>query len=438
MAAFRAWTGPLCEHLLRRRAAGRGAHSQRGRLALIRGYYGRDAAHRYFVGSSDGGHEALALAQRFPDDFDGIVAGEPANNWAPLLGLYETWLGRVNLDAGGHQILTAEKLPALHAAVMKACANTSGVIVDPRACAFRPGSIECPTGTDTPVCLTPAQVRVVRAFYRGPTDAAGRNLFDGGEAYGSELAWNYWAVRPAADPAAPNDTYATVIGLNYLRNMAYWRNPPVTFGLRDVRFTAAAHRRLQHEGDLYNATNPDLRRFAAHGGKLIIWHGWADQAISPFESLDYYSAVVRWSGGFRRSQAFSRLYMIPGSYHCPCGIPNNGDPETVLDIVTPLVRWVRDGVAPATLTLPITHKSSGAPLDSLTVAPFNPLAPAPRNHGLNSNYRYIARRSQYRPGHELWCEQKGRRLECRRRARSASSHSAQTRSHTTQRLKRRR
>jgi len=386
---------------------------------LIHAYYGRSATHRYFVGGSDGGNEALDLAQRFPNDFDGIVAGEPALNWSALLGLFQPWLGRVNLDTRDRPILTAEKLPALHAAVLKACANSYGVITDPRSCTFRPESIGCPAGTDNASCLTPAQVRVVRAFYRGPTDAAGRNLFDGGEPYGSELAWRFWAVQPAADQAAPLDTYSAQIGLNYLRNMAYWHNPPLTFGLRDVRFTAAEHARLQQLGDLYDATDPDLSAFQAHGGKLIMWHGWADQAIPPFQTLNYYRAVARWSGGYRGAQAFSRLYMIPGSYHCPCGIPNNGDPETVLDMVTPLVRWVADGVAPGTLTLAITQKSSGKPLNVLQVSPFNPLAAVPQNNGLNSNYRYVGL-GQYEPGHELWCAQQGLRLECSRTPRSAS------------------
>src|SRR4051812_42907913 len=143
-------------------------------------------------------------------------------------------------------------------------------------------------------------------------------------------------------------------------------------------------------------------------------------ARPPFQSLNYYRAVVRWSGGFRRSQSFSRLYMIPGSYHCPCGIANNGDPETVLDLVTPLVRWVEDGVAPGTLTLRITQKSTGKPLKALHVSPFNPLKPAPRNNGLNSNSRYIGL-GQYQPGHELWCEQHGPRLQCTRPPRAASS-----------------
>ena len=373
---------------------------------------GRGPAHSYFDGVSDGGHEALDLAQRYPGDFDGILAGAPANNWAPLAGMFEPWLARVNLDAAGHQILTAEKLPALHTAVLAACANAHGVITDPRACTFDPASIQCPAGTDNPGCLTAAQVSVVRAFYRGPTDPQGRNLFDGGEPYGSELAWAGWAVMPAADQNAPGDTIAAQLGLNYLKYAAFWHNPPSSFSLRDVQFTDAAYRQLKPLGGIYNATDPGLRAFRAHGGRLILYQGWADQAIPPFATVDYYRAVVGQLGGYQAAQSFSRLYMIPGLYHCPCGQPVDGDPATTVGLMTALVNWVEHGQAPAAITLPVTAQTTGAKLTSLTVAPLNPLTSPPRNNGLNSNYRYIGVTSAYQPGNELWCTQRGTSLVC--------------------------
>jgi len=380
--------------------------------ALIGTFYGRGPAYSYFSGVSDGGHEALDLAQRYPTDFDGIVAGAPANNWAPLLGLFEPWLARVNMDAAGHQILSAEKLPALHAAVMKACADAHGVIRDPRACTFDPASIQCPSGVDTASCLTAAQVQVVRKEYRGPTDPQGRNLYDGGEPYGSELAWKFWLLNPASDQRAPADTYAAVIGLNYLKYLAFWNNPPESYSLRDVQFTDAMDQRLEILGGIYNATDPDLRAFRAHGGKLLIYHGWADQAIPPFSTLDYYAAVGRHMGSYAAAQSFSRLYMIPGLYHCPCGQPVDGDPATVVQFLPQLTAWVENGRAPAAVELPVTAQTTGLPLKTLTVTPFNPLTPAPKNNGLNSNYDYIGKTSAYQPGNELWCTQQGQTLVC--------------------------
>ena len=393
--------------------------------ALIRAYYGRDAAHRYFDGVSDGGHEALALAQRYPDDFDGIIAGAPANNWAALAGLFEPWLARVNLNRNDRQILTAEKLPALHTAVMRACADASGVITDPRACTFRPESLRCQPGADTVSCLTPAQVAVVRAFYRGPTDSRGRNLFDGGMPYGSELAWQVWAVQPAADTAAPLDTVAAALGLNYLRNAAFWHNPPVTLGLRDVRFTAAEHRRLQEVGDIYDATNPDLRRFAARGGKLIMWQGWADTGSTPFGTLTYYDAVVRYLGQ-RATDRFLKLYMIPGVYHC-----GGGPTPATADYLTPLMTWQEQGLAPnrivtsfaASPTDPtITRTRPAFPYPSIAkyTGSGNPndqanWVQAPPEHHYAAHYPWLGD-SHYSPRFPLWCRQEGLTMMCRRRA----------------------
>jgi hypothetical protein len=138
----------------------------------------------------------------------------------------------------------------------------------PRNCTFNPASITCPSGTDTPACLTPGQVRVVREEYRGPTDPAGRNLYDGGEPYGSELAWN-WFINPDTDNN-PADTVAGQFGLNYLKYMASVPNPPASFTLSDLTFTDAEYGELEQFGGVYNATDPDLSAFRAHGGKLII------------------------------------------------------------------------------------------------------------------------------------------------------------------------
>jgi Tannase and feruloyl esterase len=376
--------------------------------AAIRAYYGTGPAGSYFDGCSDGGHEALDLAQRYPDDFNGIIAGAPANNWAPLLGLFESWLAVTNTDSQGHQVLTLAKLPALHAAVMKACAGADGVIQDPRNCTFNPASIMCPSGTDKPTCLTPAQVTVVREEYRGPADPAGRNLYDGGEPYGSELAWT-WFINPDTDNN-PANTVAGQFGVNYLKYMASVPNPPASFTLSDLKFTDAEYNELEQFGGVYNATDPDLSAFRAHGGKLIIYHGWADQAIPPFSTIDYYAAVEKTMGGFASSQGFSRLYMVPGGYHCLGG----GDPAVTANFLTPLINWVEKGQAPGALTFPVTAQTTGAKITSLTVPPLDAATPAPRNNGLNSNYHYIGINSAFTP-EQTWCTQRGFTTVCRTR-----------------------
>jgi Tannase and feruloyl esterase len=379
--------------------------------ALIHAFYGRDPAYSYFSGVSDGGHEALVLAQRYPQDFNGIIAGAPANNWAPLAGLFEPWIVASNRSADGKQILTAEKLPALHAAVMAACADSHGVIQDPRACAFDPASIRC-AGPDRPDCLTDEQVKAVREEYRGPHDAQGRNLFDGGEPYGSELAWSFWIVMPAADAAAPGDTYAAALGPNYLNDLAFRSNPATPYTLATMGFTADMHQRLLDFGGVYDATDPDLDAFRANGGKIIVYHSWADQAIPPFATIDYYRAVANQMGGYQAIQSFSRLYMIPGLYHCPCGQTVDGDPATTVQFMPQLVNWVEHGQAPGDIALPVTAQTAGERTSELKISPFDPTQPAPHNNGLNSNYDYIGASSDYQKRNELWCAWDGERLTC--------------------------
>ncbi len=271
---------------------------------------------------------------------------------------------------------------------MARCANSHGLIVDPRRCGFDPASLRCSPGRDSDRCLTPAQVRAVRAVYRGPTDRQGRSLFNGGEPYGSELAWRGQFVQPAADAAAPGDTLSAELALNYLKYMGFVHNPPADFTLADVRFTDSLFRRLDVLGSaIYNANDPDLHAFAAHGGKLILYHGWADQAISPWSTLDYYRAVERASGGFAASQAFSRLYMVPGGYHCLFG-PDES--VNLADFLTPVMSWVERGIAPVDVPAEV-RTPAGDTTMAQTLHPFDALAPVrhPAPGGLNSHYDYI-------------------------------------------------
>ena len=340
--------------------------------AVLRAYYGRGPAHRYFDGCSTGGRQGLILAQRWPADFDGILAGAPASNLAPLSGLFDPWLVRRNTGADGAQILSREQLPALHAAVTRACGE---VIADPRQCGFRPASLRCPPGQHRPSCLTGAQVAAVTAFYRGPADRAGRSLFSGGVPYGSELTWTWFIGAAGTRPA---DTDAGTIALNYLRYLAYPVNPPASYSLDDVRFDRSTLDRLNVVGDaLYHANNPDLSAFRARGGKLIMYHGWADGVIPPWSTIDYYRAVERRAGGFAPAQTFSRLYLIPAAYHCLFGPDLREVTEiAVPELLTPLMEWVESGVAPGEIGVPtVTATPEPELVRYLTVQPHDALAP---------------------------------------------------------------
>ncbi len=356
--------------------------------AVITAYYGRPASYSYYDGCSTGGREALTLAQRYPRDFNGILAGAPASNLAPLT-LLSAWMAVSNTGPGGHQILTAAKIPALHAAVIRACGNAHGIIADPRRCGFRPASLQCPPRQDSRSCLTPAQVRAVREFYRGPVDKRGRSLYNGGEPYGSEQGWINNFVEPAADTAAPADTADAAIALNYFKYMGFLPNPPASFTLADIRFTDAEFAKINRLGDaIYNANNPDLRQFAAHGGKLILYHGWADQTIPPWSTLDYYAAVERASGGFRASQDFSRLYMVPGAGHCL--LAPDFKSLNFADFLSPLIAWVQHGSPPQTIEADSRSLSTFKITLRQQVRPYNALAPVkPAPGSLNAHYHYI-------------------------------------------------
>ncbi|MHB8283200.1 MAG: tannase/feruloyl esterase family alpha/beta hydrolase [Caulobacteraceae bacterium] len=309
--------------------------------AVIRRYYGQAPRFSYFSGCSDGGREALMEAQRFPADFDGVAAGAPALNFLVQNTFFHAWMALSNTGADGKAILTADKLPILHAAALADCDAADGLkdgeIENPRVCRFDPGVTQCAAGApDTFSCLTPAQVRVARAFYEGPTDAEGRHFTAGGPQVGSELAW-----RGVYVPQTPDQpTMSAGIALGVLKYLAFPQNPPTDFKLSDFKFTQAEFDRLQALHPLYDATDPNLAPFKARGGKLILWHGWSDPHISPLNLIAYYEAV-RTTLGAGAAEAFSRLYLFPGLYHCA-----GGDGETQFDILTPLMAWVEAGQAP--------------------------------------------------------------------------------------------
>lgn len=365
--------------------------------AVVRAFYGTPPRYSYYDGCSTGGRQALVEAQNDPADFNGILAGAPIINMGSI-SLEQAWLVVSNTDATGHQILTSEKLPALHAAVVRQCGDATGTVTQPRRCAFDPASLRCPAGTDTDSCLTPAQVTTVREFYRGPTTTSGLQLFNGGMTYGSELGWQTWAVMPKADTSAPGDTEAARTALSAFRDLYFPQNPPASFTLADVRFTVAEY--LRGEGNAqhtYNATNPDLRAFTARGGKLILYHGMADEAVSPQSTEDYYAWVERLAGGFAASQRFSRLYVVPGAYHCMFG-PDLVAPTRYneADFLDPLVAWVQHGIAPGTIDALDASLDGSSPDIDHTVSPVDALRPVPAVPGsLNANYHYVGATSDY-------------------------------------------
>ncbi len=299
--------------------------------AITAAYYGKAPARSYFQGCSDGGREGMKEAQAHPTDFDGIVAGAPANYISSGF-LRFAWQEARNRDAGGAPIWTATASKTLHAAVMTRCDGIDGVVdgqIDaPRSCATDPQVVACAEGPERPgICLSAAQVATARAYYSGPIDAAGRHLWLGGLARGSELTW------------AGTSRQALVEG--YMSDMIYGSARPGGVKLGDIAFTADQAREIMGLGAHYDAYDADLTRFRARGARMIVWEGAADPSAGPNATLNYYQSVRDRLGGLAKARETMRVFILPGVYHC-----RGGTMPYEANFLGAIVRWVELGEAP--------------------------------------------------------------------------------------------
>ena len=331
--------------------------------AVIKGFYGNAPTDSYFDGCSDGGREALIEAQRYPTDFNGIIAGSPASVQTELNAFEEAWNAQASTAADGvTSVLTASDLTPIHNAVLQACggstAMTLGYLADPLACHWQPSSIECTSGqtsTAADYCLTAAQVETVNKLYSGPTDSTGKLLYPGYEVRGSELNWAGWIVPMSGDVEAT--TTDAGIGTGAWQSLV---SETGTFDGKasylDVKFTAAEFAKVtsQNDGEL-DATDPNLSDFEAAGGKLILWAGYADPAINPVGTISYYQAVEQTMGGSAATSQFARLFLLPGVAHC-----GGGQGPDDFDALTAVTDWVTTGKAPSSLLTSASDRSSGA------------------------------------------------------------------------------
>lgn len=321
--------------------------------AIVGAYYGKPPAYSYFNGCSTGGRQGMVQAQRFPSDFDGIVSGAPVLNEIGDGTLHLLWSARANADKDGKPILDARKIPLIRNAVMAKCETLDGakdnILQDPRTCDFKPEDMQC-QGDEQSNCLTSAEVGVVNRIYNGAHNAKGEKLFKGGMARGSEYEWSPPFVGPtSADGIKTNGSILNRSSMIYqfTQYLTFFDDPgpsydPMTFDWdRDPP-------RLMLTESLYNAQNPDLRKFKADGNKLILYHGWDDAEIPPALSVDYYETATKTMGGPEATRDFFRLFMIPGMAHCRRGPGADG-----FDPVIAMENWVEKGQAPDFI---LTHK----------------------------------------------------------------------------------
>jgi hypothetical protein len=314
---------------------------------IIQAFYGSPVKHAYFNSCSDGGREALMEAQRFPADYDGIIAGAPANYWTHLVSNAVS-----NLQAlvkTKESFIPPAKLPAIQAAAQKACdlddRVADDVIENPARCHFDTAVLLC-KGDETDACLTSSQITALNALYAGGHFSDGKQFFPGyvpgGEA--AKENWDLWITGPA-----PGQSLMYAFGTQFFKNMVYDNRDWDFHSFEPDRDVKLADKKM---AATLNSTNPDLRAFASHGGKLILYHGWDDAAIAAPNTIHYFEAVRKKLGSAQTGKTV-RLFMVPGMDHCfggngafSFGQFGAGSGDAAHDIDTALVEWVEQGKSP--------------------------------------------------------------------------------------------
>jgi feruloyl esterase len=293
---------------------------------LIKAHYGKAPRLSYFNGCSTGGRQGLMEAQRFPDDFDAILAGAPAN-YQIHLHSYDMNVALVEYKDKDHMV-PAAKLALLNQKVLAACDAQDGVkdalLNDPRKCGFDPSSLLCP-GADAPDCLTAGQLETIKTVYAPAKTKSGQLIFPG-LAKGGETGWT--RLSTGSEPMS--------VSIGSYKYLLYQDQPDWDWRAFDLdKDTAAADEKFGY----INAVNPDLSAFKKRGGKLLMYHGWSDQLISPENSINYYSSVLARMG--QKQDDWYRLFLVPGMAHC-----QGGPGPNQFNIFGALERWKENGEAP--------------------------------------------------------------------------------------------
>jgi feruloyl esterase len=251
------------------------------------------------------------------------------------------WTFQSNLDSSGQKILPSSKLAALGSAVLAACdaldGLPDGIISDPRPCMFQPSSIACTSG-DQATCLTTTEVATVAELYGGPRNSSGTQVYPGGLPFGSEPNWGMWVTGFNVMTGQDDDTQPSLgqlLATPYLMYLGFQPPAGPSYDPRSFNFDADPPKLAANAG-LFNPTT-DLSAFAKANGKLLIYHGWADDGLTPLRTVQYYQGL----GDASSVASFAKLYMVPGMNHCiggPLGNP--------IDFLTTLEQWVEHGVTP--------------------------------------------------------------------------------------------
>ena len=342
--------------------------------AIVAAFYGRQTAHNYYTGCSQGGQEGMMEAQRFPDDYDGLVIGDPDNFMTHHEVGAHLWITAALLGDPASYI-SASQAAIIGNAVDAACDTrdgvTDGVLNDPRTCHFPADKLACKKGQDPSTCLTDAQVEAVEKIWSGPDHVVGPGYDPGIERGGETLGWPGFITGNA-----PGNGSHTSLGIPFFRYFIY-DDPNWDFHTFNFKTDAPfVSNKLVVPGQtmahVLDAADPNLEPLKQRGGKIIHYHGFSDPDIAPRNSINYFLSVVgaeAESAGPRKAlaetQEFYRLFMVPGMNHCGGGPGANS-----FDTLTALENWVEHGQAPARI---IASHSTGGAVDFT-----RPLCPYPQ------------------------------------------------------------
>jgi len=322
--------------------------------ALIKAYYNNEAKLSYWNGCSAGGRQGLKASQKYPNDFDGIVAGAPALN-STGRAAFSVWIAQ-NMHKEEASYIPPAKYGPIHDAVLQACDAIDGVkdrvIENPRQCKFDPKVLQCSAG-DSANCLTSPQVLSAQTMYKPVVNSkTQKSIFPGLEP-GSEMGW-----------ATFGGPQAFGIGTQMYQFMVF--NDP-NWDYKKLNFDTDMATVDKIENGVVNAMDPNLKPFFARGGKMIQYHGWADQQIPSGSSVEYYQSVLDTMGGIGKVKDNYRLFMVPGMGHC-----GGGDGPSSFDMLAALEQWVEKGKAPD--SIPAAHLTNGQPDRTRILCPYPQVA----------------------------------------------------------------
>ena len=317
---------------------------------IVKAFYDAAPRYAYWNGCSAGGKQGLKEAQHFPADYVGIIAGAPANHWTHLVTQILGVAKAVRMDPASQ--IQPDQYPLIHNAVLSQCDALDGVkdgfLEDPRRCAFNAALLQCKGATDA-TCLTAPQVGALKQVYAPARNSKGSEIFPG-LSVGGELGWG-------------NLPQPFGIALSHYKYIVF-KDPNWDFRTLDLDRDVVKADTMDTETGQFNATDPNLGAFKQRGGRILQFHGWNDQQIAAQNSIDYYESVVARVGDRRETEAFYRLFMVPGMAHC-----QGGDGATdQFDKISALEQWVERGVAPDRIVA--SHLRDGRAVRTRPLCPY--------------------------------------------------------------------